>query len=120
DRLDLWHERQKHTGTGMAAPLFHGARTDGDSGRDALFILQMEEVAIKPDLAGAEIISTITAPLTIESVGVGPQLRTLPYAPILHPTSSAPHRKLGCGPRAVGDATRPKAPAATRVIDGTF
>jgi hypothetical protein len=32
----------------MAIRLFHGARTDGDSGRVALFVLQMEEMAIKP------------------------------------------------------------------------
>ena len=36
----------------MAARLFHSARADGDSGRVALSVLQVEEVAINPALSG--------------------------------------------------------------------
>jgi hypothetical protein len=46
--LDLRHEFQKHAGAGMAIRLSGGTRPDVDGSRVALFVLQMEEVAIKP------------------------------------------------------------------------
>ena len=39
---------QKHAGAAMAIRLFGGTRPDVDGGRVALFVIQMEEVAIKP------------------------------------------------------------------------
>ena len=59
--LDLWHEFQKHSGTGMVARLLHGSRPDGDSGCVALPVLQVAEVAVKPAFEQELVIDIKTA-----------------------------------------------------------